>query len=153
MLASVAWRSFNSSSILASVALAFSICTKESDFSAALSFWKTSEATYRLGLERLNSLDVCANVVRHRLELLQNLLSLIDDSLVLEHRTVVCEVDGRGLRVERAGDALGVAVPLPQGLQRSDGFCWDANVRSFSGISEREKRGWENIPLPRPSLE
>lgn len=43
----------------------------------------------------------------------------------------MCKVDGRRLGVERAGNALGVAVPLPQSLQRSNSFCCNTNVRSF----------------------
>ncbi len=66
-----------------------------------------------------------ANIVRHRLERLQDLLSLIDDSLVLQHGAVVRKVDRGGLGGVLGVDALCFAVSFPESLEGSDGL-WSA---------------------------
>ena len=63
-----------------------------------------------------------ADIIRYGLEVLHDFLSLIDDGFVLQDGAIVGEINGRWLGVERAGDALGVAMPLPQSLQRGDRF-------------------------------
>lgn len=54
-------------------------------------------ATNRLRLESFNGLNMSVDIISHRLKILQELLSLVDNSLVLEGGTVVGEVDGGGL--------------------------------------------------------
>ena len=54
-------------------------------------------STHRLSLERLNGLDLSVHVVGDGLEVAEDLLSLVDDSLVAENGAVVVEVNGRGL--------------------------------------------------------
>lgn len=61
-------------------------------------------------------------VVCDRLERSDELLSLVNDSLVLENRAVVGEVDGRGLLAEGRGRALGVGVALAERLQCGNGL-------------------------------
>lgn len=57
-----------------------------------------------------------------RLEVLQELLGLIDNSLVLEHRAVVCKVDGGRLGGVLCVYPLCVAVTLAEGLESGDGL-------------------------------
>ena len=78
--------------------------------------------TYSLGLEGLNSLHVPRNVVGDGLEVPQQLLSLIDDGLVLEYRTIVRKVHCSGLRVELRVHPLRVAVTLAECLESGDGL-------------------------------
>ena len=79
--------------------------------------------THRLGLERLNRLDLRAHIVGDGLEVAEDLLGLVDNGLVAEDRAVVCEVDGRRLGRELAMDALGVGIALPERLEGRDGLC------------------------------
>lgn len=51
------------------------------------------------------------------------LLNLIDDSLVLEDRSVVSEVDFLGLLREHRYATTGIFVALLEGLQRGDGLA------------------------------
>ena len=78
--------------------------------------------TYSLSLEGLNSLHVPRNVVGDGLEVPQELLSFINDSLVLEYRTVVRKVDGGRLGVELCVDPLRVAVTFTERLKSGDGL-------------------------------
>ena len=78
--------------------------------------------TYSLGLEGLNSLHVSRNVVGDGLEVPQELLSLVNDSLVLEYRTVVRKVDGGRLGVELRVNPLRIAVTLTERLESGDGL-------------------------------
>jgi hypothetical protein len=52
---------------------------------------------YSFRLESFNGLDVVVDIVSNRLEVLQELLGLIHDSLVLENGAVVSKVNGGGL--------------------------------------------------------
>lgn len=105
--------------------------------------------THRLDLEGLDRLQVRRHVVRHGLEACEGLLRLVDDGLVLEDGTVVREVNGGGLRGELRGDALGIRMPLAEGLQARDGLC---RVKRKSGRCEfGASRG--SLPLPRPREE
>lgn len=79
--------------------------------------------TYRLRLERLNRLDLRAHVIRDGLEPAEELLGFVYNGFVLQHRTVVREVDRRRRRCSLRVDALGIRVPLAEGLQRRDGLC------------------------------
>jgi hypothetical protein len=83
----------------------------------------TTSPTYRLSLEGLNNLDVCIGVVSHGLELLQELLSFIDDSSVLQDRTVVSNIDGSWLRRVLGVDTLSICVPLAEHLEGSNRIC------------------------------
>lgn len=76
--------------------------------------------TYRLCLESLDRLDMRAHVVRNGLEIAEDLLRLIHDSLVLKDGAVVLEVDGGRLRGVLSIDALSVRVPLAEGLESRD---------------------------------
>ncbi len=82
--------------------------------------------THRLRLERLNSLDVRAHVVRDGLEFTEDLLGLVNNALVPENGAIVLEVDRRGLRRELRVDALGIAVPLAERLESRNGLCYTA---------------------------
>ena len=64
-----------------------------------------------------------AHIVGDGLEVAEDLLGLVDNGLVAEHRAVVCEVDGRRLGRELAMDALGVGIALPERLEGRDGLC------------------------------
>jgi hypothetical protein len=79
--------------------------------------------TYSLGLEFINGLDLHANIIRLRLELLEQFLCIIDDTLVFQYRTIVCKVDRGGLRSESSVDSLSVAMPLSEGLERRNSLC------------------------------
>ena len=60
------------------------------------------ESTYCFGLERLDGLDVSADVVRDGFKFAHNLLRFVDDGLVLQDRAVVGEVYGRRLGIQLA---------------------------------------------------
>src|SRR6266702_8502492 len=122
MLDSVACRSFNSTSIFASVSFAFAIWQFHKR-SKVVTPGGEKKLSHRLGLERLDGFDVCTDVVRDGLEVTQDLLRLVDDRLVLQNGTVMRQVDGRRLGVELAGDALGFRVALAERLQGGDGLC------------------------------
>lgn len=64
-----------------------------------------------------------ADVVGDGLEVLQDLLGLINDSLVFQDRPIVREVDGRGLGVELGLYPLCVRVALAEGLEGGNGLC------------------------------
>jgi len=64
------------------------------------------------------------HIIRHGLELLQQLLGLIDDGLVLQDGAVVRDIDGGGLRGVLVVDELGVVVPFAEGLEGGDGLWW-----------------------------
>ena len=53
--------------------------------------------TYSFSLESFDGLDVSVNIICHGLEFVQQLLSVIYNSLVFQNRTVVGEVNRRGL--------------------------------------------------------
>lgn len=128
MFASVAWRSLSSASIFSVVSFAFATYNPNEPPASTLA----SCNTYRLGLKRLDRLDVRAHVVRDGLELAQELLRLVDDGLVAQHRAVVREVDRRRLRGERGVDALGVPVPLAERLEGCDGLCAPCTLRQHA---------------------
>jgi hypothetical protein len=103
--------------------------------------------TYSLRLEGFNGLHMAADVVRDRLEVAHGLLGLVHDSLVLEQRAVVRDVDSGGLVLESVGDALRVTVPLAERLERSDGLCKcqfsihnHKNIYSRRTLAEPESR-------------
>ena len=73
--------------------------------------------THGLRLKRLDRLDVLANVVRHRLEVAEDFLSLVYDSLVLQDRAVVCDIDGGGLGLQLCSNTLSVCVSFAECLQ------------------------------------
>ena len=62
--------------------------------------------TYRFGFKRLNSLHVFADIVRDGFKVAQDLLRLIDNSLVLQNGAIMREIDGRWLGVQLARNAL-----------------------------------------------
>jgi hypothetical protein len=89
------------------------------------------------------------HVIRHGLELLQQLLGLIDDGLVLQDGAVVRDIDGGGLRGVLVVDELGVVVPFAEGLEGGDGLWWSVGeVKGGYGGSE-----WCDKPFPRPREE
>lgn len=90
--------------------------------------------THRLGLERLNSLDVCVHIIGDGLEVAENLLSLVHNGRVAEDGAVMLEVHGCGLGSELRTDALGVAVPLAEGLQGRDSLCIPGTIASVYGL-------------------
>lgn len=82
-----------------------------------------AKKAYSFGLESVNSLDVSTRVVSHGLEVGERLLGFVDDSLVLEDRTVVLKVDSGGLRMAGRVQALGFRVTLAERLEGGDGLC------------------------------
>jgi hypothetical protein len=89
--------------------------------------------THSLNLKRLNSLNMSTDIVRHGLEILQRLLSLIDDGLILEDGTVVGKVDGGGLGSKLGMETLGVGVSFPESLKGGDGLCAQQRERLRRG--------------------
>ena len=81
-----------------------------------------AKCTYSFSLERLDGLDMFANVVGDRLESFQYLLSVVDDGLVLQDISVVCEVNRCLRRLELVVHALGFGVSFSESLQGSNGF-------------------------------
>ena len=79
--------------------------------------------SYSFRFESLYSLDVCACVVSNGLEILQKLLSLIDNSPVLQDRAVVRKIDSCGLRRVLGLETHSVSMALAEGLQSSNGLC------------------------------
>lgn len=71
-----------------------------------------------LRLKGINGLQLAADVVAGRLEVLKVVLDLVDDGLVLEDFPVVIEVDGLGLLGQNLELAPGFIVALLEGLQR-----------------------------------
>jgi hypothetical protein len=63
------------------------------------------------------------NIICDRLVVLQLFLDLINNSLVLEDRAVVREVDSGWLRRGSLLDSLRVSVTLAECLQGGDGLC------------------------------
>lgn len=57
-----------------------------------------------------------ADVVGHRLEVLEGLLGLVDNSLVLQHITIMREIYAGRLGFELSVDALCVSMALAEGL-------------------------------------
>lgn len=78
--------------------------------------------TNGLGFERFDGLDVSADVVCHGLERLENALSLIDDSLVLNQRAVLGDVDGGGLGGQLVVDTESLGVSLAESLEGCNGL-------------------------------
>lgn len=100
--------------------------------------------TYSLSLEGLDRLEGGADVVGGGLEVVQELLSLIDNGLVLQYRAVASEVNGGGLASEVVVNTLGIGVTLAEGLDGSDGLYKSRVMTQLSvlnGVTE---------PLPRP---
>jgi hypothetical protein len=81
------------------------------------------KSTHRLALKRLDRLDMLIHIVRHGLELAQDALGLVNDSLVLEHRAVVRDVYVGRLRRVLGLDALGLGMAFTEGLEGCDGLC------------------------------
>lgn len=77
------------------------------------------------------------NIVGHRLEVLEHLLSLVNDALVLQHRTVVRKVNVGRLRLQRALDTLRVVVSLSEGVERCNRL-W--NYGKLSGFTRKACR-------------
>ena len=77
---------------------------------------KLDTHAYSFGFECLNSLDLNIRVALNRFEVLEKLLSLINNSLILENRTVLGEIDSGRLGGILAMQALGIAMALPEGL-------------------------------------
>jgi len=81
---------------------------------------------HRLALERLDRLQLLADIVRRGLEALVVALDLVDDGLVLERRAVVVEVDGLRRVGQHLDLAAGVVVALLEGLQAAGGLAAEA---------------------------
>ena len=79
--------------------------------------------TDRLLLELINGLDVRRDVVCLGLVVLEQFFRLVDNRLVLQHRTVVRKIDSGWLRRQRAVDSLGVSMALAECLKSCDGLC------------------------------
>lgn len=72
------------------------------------------------------------DVVRDRLEVLEQFLGLVDNLLVLEDGAVVRDVDRGRLRRERVAGELRVVVTFAEGLQRGDRLCTRALIPTAS---------------------
>jgi hypothetical protein len=86
-----------------------------------------------LSLERLDSLNLLADIVLLHLEAVQLLLDVVDDVLVLKRLAVVCEVDGLGLLRENLHSAAGVVVALLEGSERRRGVTTEAEFGAKVG--------------------
>lgn len=84
--------------------------------------FRNGENTNGLGFERFDGLDVGADVVCHRLERLENALGLVDDSLVLNQRAILGDVDGGGLGGQLVVDTESLGVSLAESLEGCDGL-------------------------------
>ena len=81
-----------------------------------------AKRTYSFSLERLDRLDVLADVVCYGFESFQYLLGVVNDGLVLQNVSVVREVD-RCLRgLELVVHPLGLGVSFSESLQGCNGF-------------------------------
>ena len=74
------------------------------------------------GSKTWDRFEMRIHVIRHRLEGRDEPLGLVNDSLVLEDRTIVRKVDSRGLGIERCVYALCISVSFAEGLESGDGF-------------------------------
>lgn len=125
MFASVLWRFLSSSSILTEVSSALATC--HTQFKCAIvrewinDYWLA--ITHRLALECLDCLHMLAHVVSHWLEVTQDTLSLVDNSLVLKNGAVVGKVNGRRLGRVLAVNALSLSMALAESLKRCNSFC------------------------------
>jgi hypothetical protein len=66
-------------------------------------------------------------------------LDLINNSLVLQNRTVVCKVDFGGLFRELGYSATGILVALLEGLEGSDGLTTETEGGGDFGPVELER--------------
>lgn len=118
---------------------------------------KRSSLTYRLRLESVYRLQLSVDIVRDRLEALEEFFSLVDDLLVLQNVAVLGEVDGGGLAGGLRVEALSVGVALAESLKRRNGLCWRATGGNKITIVLVRETGKElrpcNIPLLSPKLE
>ena len=80
------------------------------------------EDAYSFGLESFYGLDMSINIVCHGLELVQQFLGVIYDPLVFQNRTIVGEVNRRGLRGELSVNTLSIGVALAESLKSSNGL-------------------------------
>jgi len=94
-----------------------------------------------LSLKRLNSLDLTADVVRLWLEGLELLLDVVDDGGVLQHASVVGEVDRRRLVAQLLHLAPGIVVALLEGHQRVRRRTLEAELCAELGPVEFEGGG------------
>ena len=78
--------------------------------------------TYSLGLNSFNGLDLGLNIIRGRLERLEGLLNLINDSLVLKNLAVMSKVNGGLLFLEISQDTTSLLVTLAERAQSSNGL-------------------------------
>jgi len=78
---------------------------------------------HSLCLKSLNRLNLSPNIVCRRLERIEMLLNLVNNGLVLQNRTVVCEVDFGGLLGELGYSATGILVALLEGLEGGGGLA------------------------------
>lgn len=94
MFWSVAFRSLISDSILSDEACACSTWAKHRREQLVPACCLGSAGpTHRLGLKRINGLDVSSHVIRHWLKVLENFLGLIHNRLVLERALVERQVN------------------------------------------------------------
>lgn len=86
---------------------------------------RTENETNGLGLEGLNGLYVRTDIVGNGLEVLQNFLGLVNDSLVLQNGAVVGKINGGGLAGVLCVKTLSLSVALAEGLEGRNGL-WNA---------------------------
>jgi len=86
--------------------------------------WKQCERpkTDRLCLESLESFYVGVHVVCDGLEVFEEFLGLVYDGLIFQHRTIMSEVDGGGLRSILDVQTLGLCVAFAESLECGDGL-------------------------------
>lgn len=92
------------------------------------SLCRGTRSTHSLAAKGIDGLDLSRHVVRHWLEVLEDLLGLGDDFVVLEHRAVVLEVHVCLLLLEHSQGSASILGPLAEGLQGSRGVL--AQVQS-----------------------
>jgi DNA-binding transcriptional ArsR family regulator len=91
-----------------------------------------------LHLERINGLQLAADIVGNGLEGLEALLDLVDDGLVLQGRSVGGEVDSGRLVRQLLDLAAGILIALLEGLKGGNGLATEAQRAGDLGPVELE---------------
>jgi hypothetical protein len=124
MLERVDCRSFSSEEILSTVALA--AVTYSTSMSSSPK--QRHDDTHSTTLEGVNSRGELGDVVGDGLEFAQNLLGLLDGSLVLQDGLVSSQVDFRDGGLERSVLGSGSGVSGSEGTELGEGFCGAESV-------------------------
>lgn len=95
---------------------------------------KSQRNTNSLGFESINSLELSLNIISDRLELAQNLLSLVDNILVTEKLVVVGEINLGVLLLELSELTLSIVGTLTESRDLSEGLLTKTQVGDLGEI-------------------